>query len=70
MIFEALFYSGRSDFSFMNLQMLLSYWSEDCVMAIIELEYGLFMRLSSYKFLLIRKNKGFILWDKAFICRR
>lgn len=49
MIFEALFYSERSDFSFMNLQMLLSYWSEDCVMAIIELEYGLFMRLSSYK---------------------
>jgi len=39
-------------------------------MAIIELEYGLFMRLSSYKFLLIRKNKGFIPKDKAFICRR
>ena len=31
-------------------------------MAIIELEYGLFMRLSSYKFLLIRKNK-----DKKYV---
>ena len=49
MIFEALFLFGKVRFFFYEFTDVLSYWSEDCVMAIIELEYGLFMRLSSYK---------------------